>query len=60
MLKSYKAIYDHGQLSWLGDKPYTNKIKVIVVVDEKKRIVLLIYQLSSCKGLCPSLKEPLV
>jgi hypothetical protein len=34
MLKSYEAIYENGQLSWLGIKPKLNKAKVIVVIDE--------------------------
>lgn len=34
MLKSYEAIYENGQLNWLGVKPKLNNVKVIVVVDE--------------------------
>lgn len=34
MLKSYEAIYDHGQLHWLKDKPDTEQARVIVTVVE--------------------------
>jgi hypothetical protein len=31
-MQSYEAIYEHGQLKWLGDKPDTHKARVIVTV----------------------------
>ena len=35
MLKSYKAIYNHGKLHWLNDKPETEQAQVIVTVIEE-------------------------
>lgn len=35
MLKSYEAIYDHGQLLWLKDKPDTEQARVIVTIVEE-------------------------
>ena len=32
MLQSYEAIYDHGQLKWLGDKPPVEEARVIVTM----------------------------
>lgn len=32
MLKSYEAIYDHGQFRWLGTPPDVVKARVIVTV----------------------------
>ena len=32
MLKSYEAIYDHGHLSWLADKPAVEEAHVIVTL----------------------------
>jgi hypothetical protein len=34
MLKSYKAIYDHGRLEWLDTPPRTTRTRVLVIVDE--------------------------
>lgn len=31
-MQSYEAIYEHGQLKWLGDKPETRKARVIVTI----------------------------
>ena len=31
-LRSYEAIYDHGQMKWLGDKPQVEEARVIVTV----------------------------
>ena len=31
-LQSYEAIYDHGQMKWLGDKPQLEEARVIVTV----------------------------
>lgn len=35
MLKSYEAIYDHGNLKWLKDSPGEEKIRVIVTILEE-------------------------
>ncbi|MBF0098543.1 MAG: hypothetical protein HQM04_13510 [Magnetococcales bacterium] len=32
MLSSYEAIYDHGQLTWLGDSPGQIKARAIVTL----------------------------
>lgn len=32
MLPSYEAIYDHGQITWLGDEPPVEKARVIVTM----------------------------
>jgi hypothetical protein len=33
VLKSFEAVYDHGQLHWLGDTPNTeHRMRVIVTV----------------------------
>jgi len=29
-LQSYEAIYDHGQVKWLGDRPQVEQARVIV------------------------------
>jgi hypothetical protein len=31
-LQSYEAIYDHGQMKWLGDKPQVEEARVIVTI----------------------------
>jgi hypothetical protein len=31
-LQSYEAIYDHGQMKWLGDKPQIEEARVIVTI----------------------------
>jgi len=31
-LKSYEAIYDHGQMKWLGDRPQVEEARVIVTI----------------------------
>jgi hypothetical protein len=45
MLKSYEAIYENGQITWLGDQPSVQSARLIVTVleetaslGEKKRI----------------------
>lgn len=35
MLKSYEAIYDHGNLKWLKDSPGEEQIRVIVTILEE-------------------------
>ena len=37
MLKSYEAIYDHGKMKWLGDKPKIDQARVIVTVLDKQK-----------------------
>ena len=37
MLKSYEAIYDHGKMKWLGDKPKVEQAHVIVTVLDKQK-----------------------
>ncbi|MHB1124339.1 MAG: hypothetical protein ACYC0T_16710 [Ramlibacter sp.] len=32
MLQSFEAIYDHGQIKWLGDKPPAEAARVIVTM----------------------------
>lgn len=32
MLQSYQAIYDHGRLTWLTDKPSVEEARVIVTL----------------------------
>ncbi len=32
MLKSYEALYDHGQIHWLSDAPLLNQARIIVTV----------------------------
>lgn len=32
MLRSYEAIYDHGQIHWLSDAPTLNQARIIVTV----------------------------
>jgi hypothetical protein len=35
MLKSYEAIYDHGRLKWIKDKPPMKTGRIIVTVLEE-------------------------
>ena len=35
MLKSYEAIYDNGQVKWLGEQPSVQSARVIVIVLEE-------------------------
>ena len=32
MLQSYEAIYEHGAIKWLGEKPSVNQAHVIVTI----------------------------
>ena len=32
MLQSYEAIYDHGQMKWVGDRPPVEEARVIVTI----------------------------
>lgn len=34
MLKSYEAIYENGQIQWLGERPEVNHARLIVTVLE--------------------------
>jgi hypothetical protein len=36
MLKSYEAIYENGQVKWLGEKPSVDSARLIVTVLEEK------------------------
>jgi len=38
-LQSYEAIYDHGQMKWLGDRPDVEEARVIVTILSDKSIV---------------------
>jgi hypothetical protein len=40
MLKTYEAIYENGQLNWLGAKPLATRLKVIVVTEENAPLIL--------------------
>lgn len=31
-LQSYEAIYDHGQMTWLGERPPVEEARVIVTI----------------------------
>ena len=37
-LQSYEAIYDHGQMKWLGDLPRLEEARVIVTILSSNRI----------------------
>ena len=37
MLRSYEAIYDHGQLRWVNDAPKESPLRVIVTVIEEAK-----------------------
>ena len=42
VLKSYEAIYDHGAIEWLGDKPPVKQAHVIItILPEKESIATL-------------------
>jgi len=32
MLKSYEAIYENGQLTWLSEQPQVNSARVIITI----------------------------
>ncbi|MTJ53977.1 hypothetical protein FJR38_15650 [Anabaena sp. UHCC 0253] len=36
MLKSYEAIYENGQLTWLSEQPQVNSARVIITILEEK------------------------
>ena len=38
MLQRYEAIYDHGQMKWLGDHPSVDAARVIVTILSDKGI----------------------
>ncbi|PSR15984.1 hypothetical protein C8255_20265 [filamentous cyanobacterium CCP3] len=38
MLKSYEAIYENGQLTWLADQPEISSARILVTVLEEKSI----------------------
>jgi hypothetical protein len=37
MLKSYEAIYENGQVKWLGDKPEISSARIIITVLEETK-----------------------
>ena len=39
MIKSYEAIYDHGQIEWLNEKPLCEKARIVIVVDDQNQEV---------------------
>ena len=39
MLQSYEAIYDHGRLTWLADKPSVEAAHVIVTLLPDEAVV---------------------
>jgi predicted DNA-binding antitoxin AbrB/MazE fold protein len=53
MLKSYEAIYDNGQLNWLGKIPAINKAKVIVVIEENTVEEPTRQSIKELKGIAP-------
>lgn len=57
MLKSYEAIYDNGQLNWLGEKPVINKTRVIVVIEEDGAESHTHHSIRQLKGLAPKPKQ---
>lgn len=38
MLKSYEAIYDHGQIKWLGEAPRIKRMRVVLVADDANEL----------------------
>ena len=38
MLQSYEAIYEHGAMKWLGDKPPIKQAHVIVTILPEKEV----------------------
>lgn len=40
MLKSYEAIYENGQVKWLGEKPEVESARIIVTVLEETQLPL--------------------
>ncbi len=53
VLKSYEAVYDHGDLKWVGDQPPDGRMKVIVTVieeEESSRQAALLELLERARG----------
>ena len=44
MLQSYEAIYEHGAMKWLGDKPPVKHAHVIVTILPEKEVSLITSQ----------------
>lgn len=44
MLQSYEAIYDHGVMKWLGDKPPVKQAYVIVTILTEKEATAISLQ----------------
>jgi hypothetical protein len=38
MLKSYEAIYENGQVKWLGEQPVVQSARLIVTVLEETKL----------------------
>jgi hypothetical protein len=62
MLKSYEAVYDHGELKWMGDRPPEGKMKVIVTVVEEETpgtasLIELLEQTRGCVNPPKSIEE---
>ncbi|MEI7993673.1 MAG: hypothetical protein WCH01_02090 [Methylococcaceae bacterium] len=41
MLQSYQALYDHGHLTWLTDKPFVEEAHVIVTLLSAEEVPVL-------------------
>lgn len=46
MLHSYEAIYDHGIMKWLGEKPADIEARVIVTVLQQQSTLKVLPQVS--------------
>jgi len=44
MLQSYEAIYEHGAMKWLGDKPPVKHAHIIVTILPEKEVSLITSQ----------------
>ena len=44
MLQSYEAIYEHGAMKWLGDRPSIKQVRVIVTILPEKEASLITSQ----------------
>ena len=59
MLKSYEAVYDHGELEWVGDRPPDGRMKVIVTViehEERPPQAVVLELLDKTRGMCQTSK----
>ncbi len=55
MLKSYEAIYENGKLNWTHTKPAFDKVKVLVIFEEKilDKTSALQKNIKKLKGIAP-------